>query len=203
MKNKKTYNKEIKNYFLTVKNTILPSITTSAIKSMSIYLLNEETSDIDKKIICNYLKIENDNTIFNKIKSIDSDTFKSIRNYLDEGHKTQSFRNEETYNFVAWLIGFNPRPFPKYIENNASKLENEVSKTIFKSKEDCKVEPNNEKVTKENSTVEGVFTNIKQTNLKKKKNTSIVNIVKAKIRQLSFLTFNNKQEIKIDNNADN
>ncbi|MGJ8743601.1 hypothetical protein [Polaribacter sp.] len=194
MKNKESYNKEIKEYFFNVKNRILPDLTTSSIKSRCLFLLNENLKECDKIIVKNYFKIISEENLIKEITDKDSDTFKSVLNYLN--NKTKKLNKEEAYNFVAWLIDFKYRPFSIYIKDNDVQenvkkfndlIEHKQSKLNQKT-------PNNK-----NDTQNKAYIKTNQVNILSAFNSSLINIVKGTVRQFNFLGIGNKQKVEKDN----
>jgi hypothetical protein len=191
MKNIDTYNQEIKAYFLRVKNTMLPNPTTSSIKSRCISLLNQDLENYDKTIVKNFLKITSEENLIKEITKKDSDTFKSILNYLN--NKTKKFKTEETYSFVAWIIEFNPRPYADYIKDNNIQEKEDVPSILIKPKEDIL----NQEVQKDKKlSHKNISADIEQVNIFSAFNFSkIRGRIKGSLSQLNFWSFGNKQEV--------
>ena len=115
IKNKESYNKEIKDFFLKNRSNILPDVTASSLKNRCLYLFNKGVSESDKNTLINFFDIKIHDDIRESITELDSYKLRAFVNYLNS--QTNSLNNLVRYNFVAWLIGFKPRPYSKYIKN--------------------------------------------------------------------------------------
>lgn len=139
-KNKSTYGAEIKKKYNTDGHLYLPEITSLNIKNRCLTLLKEDLSHSDKNILVSFLKIKDDLRLQEIISKIDIDKFKPIGTFLTS--KKYNFRYDEAYDFSAFIVGFTPRPYSKYLKNGFEETEEIEATTPNTKKQLSEIEIN-------------------------------------------------------------
>lgn len=137
-KNKSTYGTEIKKKYNTDGHLYLPEITSLNIKNRCLTLLKENLSPSDKNILVSFLNIKGDSKLQEILTEIDIDKFKPIGAFLTSKNPNSQLRYEEAYDFSAFIIDFNPRPYSKYLKYNFR--ETNKIKTTFSNKKEQPLE---------------------------------------------------------------
>ena len=116
IKDVSTFGEEIKKKYDEDGKLFLPKPTPLNIQKRILHLIETPLKSIDTKIVFSFFEIQNDTkSIHDIVKDVDLGKFKPVQNFLMG--KT-SLRFEEGFNFIAWLIDFEPRPYTNYLECN-------------------------------------------------------------------------------------
>lgn len=114
---KESYRKEIlEKYQLEKEGELSPYFfepTPGLIKEACIALIEKRRTDEDIKILRSFFKTKGEENILSSIEKIDIDKFRPIVKFLKEGSTTPKGPSLE---LASWLVGFEPRPFIKYIQ---------------------------------------------------------------------------------------
>jgi len=132
-KNKSTYGVEIKKKYNVDGHLYLPEITPLNIKNRCLSLLKENLSSSDKNILVSFLNIKDDSKLQELLTEIDIGKFKPIGTFLTSKKENSQLRYEEAYDFSAFIVNFNPRPYSKYLKYNFRETD-EIKTTTFQKK---------------------------------------------------------------------
>ena len=147
-----SYASSIRSKYLNDKESVkVPSeimkLTRANIKKLVLNLFDVGLSNDDQRVLSNFFDVKHQDTLRRKIKSIDSDRFRPICEYL-RGNQG-SLQSHDAVELMAVLLDFKPRPYRKYLKeeitNGATGIiedENETQVSYPKeANDDIKVKP--------------------------------------------------------------
>lgn len=135
-------------------HVILPRETTAQLKKASLKVYDSRYTPADADILSSFFKKDKMNCDFREVISgADPDYFKALWKHI-RGMTEKT--NEENSDFLAWLIDFKPRPRMRYYKNLRESIQQEREPISEIPDEDNSSKQNNLEITADNEKPEVV-----------------------------------------------